>query len=73
MGHSWGTECAGVSHWSSRQGYIEERKDRGKGVYRLRVDAGEDPVTGKRRQLSRTIRVTGPRPKQQAEQRLREL
>jgi integrase len=53
------------------QGHIEERRDRGKGVYRLRVDAGNDPLTGKRRQLSRTIRVTGPRPRQQAEQKLR--
>jgi len=41
------------------RGYIEER---GKGVYRLRVDAGKDPVTGKRRQSSKTIRITGPRP-----------
>jgi hypothetical protein len=55
------------------RGYIEEPKDRRRGVYRLRVDAGVDPVTGRRRQPSRTIRVTGPKPKQQAEQKLREF
>jgi integrase len=55
------------------KGYIEERKDRGQGVYRLRVDAGPDPVTGRRRQLSRTVRVTGPKPKQQLKQKLREF
>jgi integrase len=55
------------------RGYIEERKDRGRGVYRLRVDAGIDPVTMRRRQPSRTIRVSGPKPRQQAEQKLREF
>jgi len=55
------------------RGYIWERQDRGKGVYLLRVDAGNDPVTGKRRQLSRTVRVTGPKPKQQAQQKLTEF
>jgi hypothetical protein len=55
------------------RGYIWERQERGKGVYLLRVDAGRDPVTGKRRQLSRTIRVTGPKPKQQAQQKLTEF
>jgi hypothetical protein len=54
------------------RGSIWERRDRGKGVYLLRVDAGNDPVTGKRRQISRTIQVSGPR-QQQAQQRLTEL
>jgi hypothetical protein len=31
------------------KGYSEERNDGGKGVYRHRVDAGTDPLTGKRR------------------------
>jgi integrase len=55
------------------RGYIWERKDRGRGVYTLRVDAGKDHETGKRRQLSRTVKVSGPKPKQQAEQKLREF
>jgi integrase len=55
------------------RGYIWQRKDRGKGVYTLRVDAGTDPFTGKRRQVSRTIKITGSKPKQQAQQKLTEL
>jgi hypothetical protein len=73
LGHIWGTGLFPVPSWGTMRGYIEARKDRGKGVYRLRVDAGIDPVTGRRRQPSRTIHVTGPRPKQQAEQKLREF
>jgi len=77
MQRIWGTfgarERFPVTSWGTMRGYIEERKDRGRGVYRLRVDAGVDPVTGRRRQPSRTIRVTGPKPRQQAEQKLREF
>ena len=42
---------------------------RGKGVWRLRVDAGTDPRTGRRRVVSQTVRGT----KRQAEDALAEL
>jgi len=67
----WSTSGAHPS--GGVRGYIWERPDRGKGVFLLRGDAGPDPITGQRRQLSRTIRVTGPKPKQQDQQKLTEL
>lgn len=44
--------------------------DRGNGAYRLVINGPPDPLTGRRRQITKTIHTTGPRPRQQAQQQL---
>ena len=51
------------------RGTIDKRQGAGGVSYRLRVDAGRDPATGKRRRVLETVRGT----RREAERRLREI